>query len=64
MDGIMNKQEYIDYHGIKSIIIIQEVMTKEPMLPQLIIKRLDGTEEKIWGTEKISKKLNKIFENV
>ena len=76
----MNKQEYIDYLknfsekavddetlkkcGIKSIAILQEVMTKEPMMPQLIIKRIDGTEEKIWGMEEITKKLNKIFENV
>jgi hypothetical protein len=75
----MNRQEYIDYlkdfsekvseedlkkAGIKSISILQEVMTKDPMMPQLIVKKLDGTEEKIWGMEEIAKKLNKIFENV
>lgn len=75
----MNHQEYIDYLknfsekvdeetlkkcGIKSITILQEVMTKDPMIPKLIVKKLDGTEENTWGMEEIAKKLNKIFENI
>jgi hypothetical protein len=76
---MITKQEYIDYLkdfsekvneedlkkcGIESIKILQEVMTKEPMMPKLIVKKIDGSEESVWGMEEIAKKLNKIFENV
>ncbi len=57
-------QEDLEKVGVKSITLFQEVMTKDPMMPQLIVKKLDGSEEKTWGMEEIAKRLNKIFENI
>lgn len=76
---MITKQEYIDYLkafsekvteedlkkvGIKSIAIMQEVLTTDPMEPKLLVKNLDGTQESTLGMENISKRLNKIFENI
>jgi len=76
---MISKQEYINYlkdfsekvseedlkkAGIKSVAILQEVLTTDPIEPKMIVKFLDGTQEDTWGMENISKRLNKIFENL
>jgi len=76
---MISKQDYINYlkdfsekvseedlkkAGIKSVAILQEVLTTDPIEPKMIVKYADGTQEDTWGMENISKRLNKIFENL
>jgi len=73
------KEEYLDYlekftasindemllsKGIKSIAIMQEVMTENPMPLRLLVKKLDETQYTIDGLENIPKHLNELFKEV
>jgi hypothetical protein len=50
--------------NIKSISMINEVMTTEVTEPLLIVKKMDGTEERIWGFVKIPEYLNNLMDQI
>lgn len=50
--------------NIKSISMINEVMTTEVTEPLLIVKKMDGTQERIWGFVKIPEYLNNLMDEI
>jgi|GEM_PF-1393464 hypothetical protein len=56
--------EMLNAVNIKSVSMINEVMTEYPAEPLLIVKKLDGTEERIWGFVKIPEYLNNLIDQI
>ena len=56
--------EMLNAVNIKSVSMINEVMTEYPAEPLLIVTKLDGTEERIWGFVKIPEYLNNLIDQI
>jgi hypothetical protein len=48
--------------GIKSVKLLYEIFNIEPIDPKLIVDKLDGTQQNIWGKENILNYLKDIVE--
>lgn len=56
--------EMLNSVNIKSVTLIEEALTNNPAPPRLIIKKMDGTEEKIDGYVEIPTYLGKLLEDI
>lgn len=67
LQELINKDisdEMLNAVNIKSVTLLNEVMIDDPIEPLLIVKKIDGTEERILGFVKIPEYLNSLMDEI